>query len=653
MFRDVYSGIPASIPIADLAVSCSGEARQRCDATFVRLNPGRFYIRTAQPSSYLSIQTPNPDFVQRPLVLLVRAENPGSVLLVGSNPGDAPAFDVRDGGKRVLIRLRTGLSFAKEIAFIPSSPGKPIVLTELGFFDSDADLLRSERHLFPSIDPQRLYATYVVAVLLAILAFVVVAAWFAPAFMRHASPWVLAALCASVCILELGTTFSPYWSRDIRGMYGTELFESGGNGNLTGNLFVGARLRQGLGATEPPGIVPWHRMPGYGLFCALAAATGRTTDVVEIAATMVVLQVLFYSVCVGLFVAGAARVFAPWLACLLGVLVTLLPKQLNNTQVDSIAAPMALLVAAALLVHLAATREAEPPRLATFLLVNLAFAFWFFMRNDVLPGWAIVSVMLAAPRWRYLLVPLLLTVTIALPWGLYKQRYTHEFSPLPTNTGEVLFLSLCEVPGRFPYPCTDAGYFDWVRRAIAPDPTSRHASDAAAAEVVRHWVTYPVHFGFMVSTKFRRAVSDHSWLGVHTRFSSLYTIGREAGAFLFLLTAVIVAVAVNHERRRSLLLGWALFFNMPLFFVAFDSAGRFYAAAGVAAVIASVPLLAEPDFYRQIVRRRRRAAIVLACVVALMVGGRWVEGFVETHDGLHYWAPLLDPHASTLAFRSP
>jgi hypothetical protein len=649
VFGDVYSGVPASIPSAEPLVHCSDERGGSCDAHVVRLNPGRFYIRTAQPSSYLSIQTQDVAAVARARVLLVRTQNPGRLLFLGGNPGGAPDVDIAAGGKRVLIPVHAGPTW-NEIRFSSTTTGKPLEISEFGLFETDHGLIRSTRQPFPWLNPQRYYTTYTVAVLYAIFAFVVFAAWDAPDLMRRAGPWVLAALCGSVCILELGTTFSPYWSRDIREIYGAELVESGSNGNLTGSLYVGSRLLQGLGATEPPGIVQWHRMPGYGLFCGLAAAIGRTTDVVEIAMTVIVLQVLLYTVSVGTFVAAAARVFAPWLACLLGVLVTLLPKQLHYTQVDSIATPIALLVAAALLMHLAATRVGEPWPFHTFLLVNLAFAFWFFMRNDVLPGWVIVSLMLVAPRWRFLAVPLLLMLAVAVPWGLYKQRYTHEFSPLPTNTGEVLFLGLCEVPGRFPYLCTDAGYFEWVQRAIGRNPTSRHASDAAAAEVVRHWVTYPIHFVFMVLTKFRRCVSDHSWLGIHTRFSWLYTIVREADAFLFLLAAVAVAVAVDHERRRSLLLGWAMFFNMPLFFVAFESAGRFYAAAGAAAVVAAVPLLVEPGFYRHVVRRRRRAAIVLACVAALVVGGRWFEGFVETHDGLHYWAPLLDPRGSTLAF---
>ena len=217
VFSDVYSGVPASIPITNLTVSCVGDAGQHCDAQFVRLNPGRFYVRTVQPSSSLSIQVQDLAATDRARVLLVRAQSPGRVLIIGLNT-DVPSLEVPAGNSRALIPRRPESLRFSQIAFVPSTRGQPIVITEIGLFENDAGLLRSERQPFPRVNPQRLYATYAVVVVIAIVALVVVAAWLAPAFMRRAGPWVLAALCGSVCILELGTTFSPYWSRDIRAM---------------------------------------------------------------------------------------------------------------------------------------------------------------------------------------------------------------------------------------------------------------------------------------------------------------------------------------------------------------------------------------------------------------------------------------------------
>jgi hypothetical protein len=110
------------------------------------------------------------------------------------------------------------------------------------------------------------------------------------------------------------------------------------------------------------------------------------------------------------------------------------------------------------------------------------------------------------------------------------------------------------------------------------------------------------------------------------------------------------ALAVNHRRRGTLLLGWAVFLNMPLFFVTFASGGRFYPAAGVALLVAAVPLLCDADFYRALARHPWRVAVVIACVTAFAAGGSRVEALVAANDRLHYWTPLVDPGRSTLRF---
>ena len=476
------------------------------------------------------------------------------------------------------------------ITFVPTPYGDPVVVTELGFFASERGLLQSATQPFPWISGARFYSTIASALTLAVSAFIVVAVSLAPSVMARPIAWLMALLCLSVCVLELGTTFSPYWSHDLRSMYGAELIFSGPGTNLTGGLQEASRLVQGLGQTIAPGFVQWHRMPGYGLFCTLAALLFQTKDLVEIAMAAIVLQVILFSVAVGIFVGVARRVFGVRMACLLGVLMTLLPKQLSYTAVDSIVAPISLLVLAALLVYQANTRTGEPPPFWTFLLVQVAFALWFLMRNDVLPGWIVVSAVLARGRWRRMVIPVVLAVTIALPWAIYKRQYRHEFNLLPTNSGEVLFLSLCEVPGAFPYEFTDTGYFEWAARVGHRDPSSQRASNLAVAEVLRHWVTYPVHFAFMVSVKLRRCLFDEAWPGFRTPVNLLYGgVPRNMGLFPFLLGVVVLSVAVNHQRWRSILIGWALFFNMPMFFVAFGSMGRFYAPAGVSLIVAAIP----------------------------------------------------------------
>jgi hypothetical protein len=153
------------------------------------------------------------------------------------------------------------------------------------------------------------------------------------------------------------------------------------------------------------------------------------------------------------------------------------------------------------------------------------------------------------------------------------------------------------VPGAFPYECTDSGYFEWAKRVGHPDPASQPTSNLAVAEVLRHWATYPVHFGFMVWVKFRRCVFDEAWPGSRTRVNLLYGgVPRDMGLFGILLAVVATSLAVNHERRRSFLLGWPLFLNMPIF-VVFESVGRFYAPAGVSLIVTAIPLLFERGLY--------------------------------------------------------
>ena len=44
------------------------------------------------------------------------------------------------------------------------------------------------------------------------------------------------------------------------------------------------------------------------------------------------------------------------------------------------------------------------------------------------------------------------------------------------------------------------------------------------------------------------------------------------------------------------------------------------------------------------------AAMVLACAGLFLAGGPRVEAWVQANDAIHYWAPLLDPGRSTIAF---
>jgi hypothetical protein len=654
LVRDVYSGIPAAVPVSSLSARCAGDSPGvPCEASAVALNPGRFRIAASVPASSVTVDVGDASAAATSRFLLTRSAVRGR-LMVGraAVPGASPvgAVDVLRPGVRYALGIPANAGEWDRVVFTPERSDRPTVIDELGFFAGDRGLLRSEMQPLQAIPAQVFYFRYVAPATLVLCVWLVVAGWFLPGRrLNMLSPWLAATLCLAIAILELGTNFSPYWGRDLRSFYASEWLPMGPDSNLTGGLYEGSRLVQGLGETVRPGFVQWHRMPGYGLFCAFAALIGRTTDVIEIAAIVIALQVVLYAIATGVFVYAAQPVFGPWVAWLLGVLIALLPKQLAYTQVDSIIVPIQLLVLAALLPYLSAERD-EGAAFGRFLWMSLAFALWFFVRNDVLPGWIVVSCVIARGCWHRFVVPLVLMLAIAVPWALYKQPYRHEFDLLPTNTGEVMFLSLCEVPGAFPFECTDAGYIDWARRAGHFDPATNRASMHAVAEAVRHWVTYPVHFAFMVFSKARRAVTTESFPGFQTRFNRIYGVGGDTGLFLALLTAMAAGLAVNHQRRRTLLLGWAVFLNMPLFFVAYASSGRFYPAAGVSLVVATLPLLCDAGFYTVLARHPWRVAVVIACVTAFVAGGSRVEALIAANDSLHYWAPLLDPKQSTLRF---
>lgn len=655
-WRVLYSGFPNAVPVTTLGAVCEGGVDpQKCEAVVTRIDQGRFHIQTSTPANAVAVTIGEPAAVKKSRTLLIRGQTPGHLIVERASGGERTELlrsELPAQIRRQFVDLQGAGTSWNRITFVPSAPRGLIAIDELGFFDDSEAVRQPLRPLFSQV-PAGLFHV-LLALTLFLCAFLVGAARYVPEAARlRIGPWAIGGLTMSICVLELAVTFSPYWSGDLRSRYVAEVLHSGATGNLTGGLFEGTRLVQGLGQTVATGLVQWHRMPGYGLLCGLAAALTQTRDVVDLAMVMIAVQAVLFSAGVGVFVAAAQGVFQPWMAWLLGVTLALLPKQIADTQVDAVVPSIALVVLAALLVHLADERKRGRATFRAFLFVNGACALWFLMRNDVLPGWIALSFALAPRRWRALVVPALLIVMIALPWALYKQRYRGTFDPMPTNTGEVLFLGLCEVPGAFPRECSDAGYLSWARQISGTDPTSNAASNRAIGEVLRHWITYPVHFLFMIAFKVRRAVFDFSWPGFQTPFNKPVSVLRQAGGFVWLLAVVALAVATGHERRRSLLLAWPLVLNMPMFFVAFSSGGRFYGPAGISALVAAVPLLFERGFYSSIARHSGRAALVIAGVAAISVLAPRFERWVATHDAVHYWTPWLDPGASTIRFPAP
>jgi hypothetical protein len=115
------------------------------------------------------------------------------------------------------------------------------------------------------------------------------------------------------------------------------------------------------------------------------------------------------------------------------------------------------------------------------------------------------------------------------------------------------------------------------------------------------------------------------------------------------MTIVALTVAIGYERRRTLLVGWPLLFNAPIFWLMFASLGRFYSAVGVALLASAIPPLFERSFYDSIAAKPLRSAIVLACGTVFAVTAWTFHDWLLANDALHYWSPWLQPSHSTLS----
>ncbi len=281
---------------------------------------------------------------------------------------------------------------------------------------------------------------------------------------------------------------------------------------------------------------------------------------------------------------------------------------------DSIMVSVYLLTAAALCLYLHRRREGAMPPFGYHLLVHLAFALWFLMRPDGVVGWAAVSLMLYWRTWRYLVLPAALYLAIGISWGAYKFRYTGEFSMTTNTVGDNAWIGLWQVPHKFRWQTADASYFAWAAEVGVP-PTSKRASDTALREVLRFTATYPVYVMHLALHKFLGFVDVNVFNGILTSPRVVYEAAR--GPVVWALLAVMtVCLSLRHEARRTLFLGWPLLFNLPLLLLFFSDDMRHVAPSSAAPLVAAIPPLLEPAFYRVLWRRRRTTLAVAVVFVA-------------------------------------
>ena len=652
---------PSPLGVQISALCRSADSQTPCRASVLQLTPGRYRIATDVPASNVTVVTGPQTVMGRTKILLIKIAEPTDGLLLTPLRSDGVADAVvtlKSAGVRTISSLLPAPAVISELSFGPNGGrlAARVVIDEIGFYESAEGLLSDVRAFFPSIPAQLYYTTIVPRSILAVCLFTAFAAFVIPAsVLRRINPPLLALICFALCLLDLVILYSPYGSGDLRSFYASGPLQQPPGNNLNEAVSQAWRFLQGQGLTIVPREVPWERMPGYSLFCAAAGMLLGHGNLVELALATVLLQVILYSVAVGVFAAAGALLWPPAVVWTLSLLVAVLPKQVGYTQVDSVIAPIALLVLAALCVHLRDADSGRPARWGVDVLVHLTFALWFLMRPDVLPGWLIVSLILHCRNRQRLFIAAALVLAIGLCWGMYKAQYTHEFSPTTSSIGAALVCGLWEVPSRFASSCTDEAYFDWIRAQTPLQPKTQAASNFATREVVRFWLTFPGHFVIMLNHKMMKGLDGDFWPGFRTDLQRGTDTQRLVSRVLSrpvptlgLLTIIGLCLAVGYQRRRTVMLGWPIFFNAPLFWLTYSSMGRFYSAVSIALLVAAIPPLFDRQFYASLIERPWRSTAVVVSMVLFTAAGWPFHQWLLHNDAFHYWTPFLDPSRSAL-----
>ncbi len=634
---------------------CEGVPTAGCTVSVLEISRGRLWLEARGPGArriVADFDLPATDAPPRALLLAAAAVDLApSVLRAGPSGWQAVAArEVAKGSRRRLLEiegLKSGdrLRLVLELEPAPQEAQTRMRVEEVGFFASERALVRDDRRVLRGLTDRRVYYGILARACVGLAWLGTIAAFFVP---RSKAPRVAAAFTfflslAAACV-ELWVVHNPYWhqARDLRVLLASGPVQEGVGANLNYGMYLGSRLLQGEGLTFGPGWVPWERMPGYGFFGALAGlVAGFKTDIFSIGLASIKLHLLFFAAASAAFVAAATRVMRPGVAVGVAALVCFMPNQLANTQADSIMVSVYLLTAAALCLYLDRERAGAFPPFRYHVLVHLSFALWFFTRPEAVVGWAALSLLLYRRAWRYLLLPAALYLAIGLSWGAYKYQYTGEFSMTTNTVGDNAWIGLWQVPSKFRWQTKDESYFEWAAKVGVP-PTSKRASDVALREVVRFGATYPVYVTHLAFHRFLDFVNVNVFNGVIAYPHVVYERWRGPAVFT-LMGVVVLCLALPHEGRRMLFLGWPVLFNLPLFLLFFSDGMRHVAPCTASLLVSAVPPLLEPGFYRMLERRRLASLGIAVAFVAVWFLAQWADLALLASDRWRYWTPFLDP----------
>jgi hypothetical protein len=563
------------------------------------------------------------------------------LVLVPETMASAPPPVVLHDASRLIIALAPkSQDQYLRIRLDPPAGSSAIVLDEIGLFRSASDVTP---HWLLSGDTK--IARVRMAGALVVLFGAALLAAFLPTHRWAAGTVSTAVGLAAVLafLIVLADTQGPDWANDLRASLaaGALLEPAGTNSNSAVHMAQG--ILHGAGPLVA-GAPPWHRMPGYAYLVALVGVRG---DLLATAVNSVFLAVIATGVALGLLVRALVSLAPLWAAAVIGIVLVLLPKHALYTQIEAFVQVPVFLVLAAGCLFAAQAEQRGRASLLAHVLLHAAFAFWFAIRVDVLPGWALVSLLLYGShprRWPFLLIPACFALAIAVPWALFKQPFTHEFSLTTNSFGAALMVGQWEVPHPFVWSVSDEAYDRWAQ-TLGLDPFSKAASDVAVREVLRFWLTFPGYLVALIWHAFTDFWTDEIASGQRV-FSSL---SFKHTYPLVALSAVFVALAAWHRPLRVLLLGWIVFFNVPLFFVIYSGSGRFYAPGLISLTLLFLLLVFDRELYLRILRRPLRCGLAAALGLAIFLFGERLDDLLISSDAFRFATPFTSPKNSSLA----
>ena len=477
-------------------------------------------------------------------------------------------------------------------------PKVPYIIEDIGLYETSEGPLYDNR-MFMKHTPIDLFNVKIYYELIC-LAFVSFLMTLLITGKRNASisiPVYVFVVASTITTFELYTGFpSGAENEDLRTIGSTISFQGEG-ANLNWGLFMASNMMTGKGLTPY-----WNRMPGYGLLSAIAGFTaGDFTNVARMSIHMVFLQIAFFAVAITFFAWSAIKIMSHRAAALISTIICYMPNHFFFTQVDSIMISVAILVTGVLFLYIRKDEDCDKVPLINHLLVHAAFAFWFLMRPDVLPGWMIISVVIHRRSWRHYLIPVIFFLVIGLAWGTYKYKKIGEFNMTTASFGASAFVGLWEVPHKFVWETSDGSTFK-LGEILEVDATRKDGSSRFIKEVFRFYFTYPVYTLSLFFHEFMQFIFHQSFSGYY--FVIFQVLVRYCmmnfSVPLILLTIALLSFVYRYRAKQTLLLGWSVFFNLPFFFLIYSSGGRFYPPHGVAMLAFSAPLLFDVNFYKHI-----------------------------------------------------